>query len=70
LTAQGHALTEVQPPWRNPVRWREVYGNFTAQAPDLSPLWGTVKDSVDSLLAAGIQPFGVDPELFSDLTLI
>ncbi len=52
------------------MRWREVYGNFTAQAPDLSPLWGTVKDSVDSLLAAGIQPFGVDPELFSDLTLI
>jgi hypothetical protein len=63
---QGHALANVKPPWRNPVRWREIYGNFSTLAPGMPPLWGTVKDSVDSLLAAGIQPFG--EEFSSDVT--
>ena len=61
MSAQGHALTKVEPRWRNPVRWREVYGNFSALAPDVPPLWGTVKDSIDNLLAVGIQPLGSRP---------
>ena len=55
---QGHGLMNAKPGWRNPVRWREIYGNFSTLAPGVPPLWGTVKDSVDSLLAAGIQPLG------------
>ena len=62
---QGHALSEVKPPWRNPVRWREIYGNFSTLGLDMPPLWGTVKDSVDSLLAVGIQPIGETPRLLT-----
>ena len=56
---QGHSLTHEG--WENPVRWQDIYGNFSQLLPDIPVLWGTVEDSVDRMNEIGIKPLGVTP---------
>ena len=53
---QGHSLTHAG--WANPVRWQDIYGNFSQLQPDIPVLWGTVEDSVDRMNEIGIKPLG------------
>ena len=53
---QGHTMTHDG--WANPVRWSEIYGNFSLLQTDIPVLWGTVEDSVDRMNEIGIKPLG------------
>lgn len=55
---QGHSLTHDG--WANPVRWQDIYGNFSQLQPDIPVLWGTVEDSVDRMNEIGIKPLGTN----------
>lgn len=61
FSRQGHNLEHKG--WVNPVRWRDIYGNFSQLQPDIPVLWGTVEDSVDRMNEIGIKPLGNPPEL-------
>lgn len=56
---QGHSLEYDG--WANPVRWHDIYGNFSQLQPDIPAIWGTVEDSVDRMMEIGVKPLGTTP---------